>query len=160
MDFIDMGQLDARTEIEKGAIHSADVKGATVRLSNDFLELLNPISNALGLSRQAFMSKIIEVYAPQAFADYIAGYGGYVDNDAKDFFKKDIPSDLVPYLDAFVDKVNNIMIDDRAYIQGIKVLPKDDPAKLAYLHKQRRLLQQQYPDATFMAELPALEGDK
>lgn len=26
MDFQDMGQLDANSEIEKGAIHSADVK--------------------------------------------------------------------------------------------------------------------------------------
>ena len=43
MDFSSMGQLDAESEIEKGAIHSSDVKNATIRVSNDYLSCLTSL---------------------------------------------------------------------------------------------------------------------
>ena len=163
MDFRDMGQLDANSEIEKGAIHSADVKGATVRLSNDFLELLNVVAGEVGLSRQAFMSKVIETYAPQAVADYLAGYSSsiHAKANAHQFFERAaVEGEMKNHLDNFAGRVDNLMIDDRAYVEGVKALPKDNPAKLAYMHKERRIIQERFPDATFTTELPELEEQK
>lgn len=161
MDFKDMGQLDANSEIEKGAIHSADVKGATVRLSNDFLELLNVVAAEVGLSRQAFMSKVIESYAPQAVADYLAGYSTsiHAKESAHQFFEHAAVADEIKsHLGNFADRVDDLTIDKVAYIEGLKALKKDNPAKLAYMHKERRIIQERFPDASFMTELPPLEG--
>ena len=122
MDFQDMGQLDANSEIEKGAIHSADVKGATVRLSNDFLELLNVVAGEVGLSRQAFMSKVIETYAPQAVADYLAGYSSsiHAKANAHQFFERAaVEGEMKNHLDNFASRVDNLMIDDRAYVEKV-----------------------------------------
>lgn len=163
MDFSDMGQLDAHSEIEKGATHSSDVKGATVRLSNDFLELLNVVAGEVGLSRQAFMSKVIESYAPQAVADYIGGYSSSIhskDNAHKFFERAVVEGEMKNHLDNFASRVDNLIIDDRAYLEGVKALPKDNPAKLAYMHKERRIIQERFPDATFTTELPEIEEQK
>lgn len=164
MDFSDMGQLDANAEIQKGAVHSASVKGATVRLSDDFLELLNIIAGEVGLSRQAFMSKVIENFSAQAVADYLIGYSSSINTelDAQSFFADAAVDnkEMKNHLDRFANRVDDLMIDWLAYVEGVKALPQDNPKKLAYMHKQRRVIKERFPDATFEFDLPPLEEEK
>ena len=164
MDFSSMGQLDAESEIEKGAIHSSDVKNATIRVSNDYLELLNIIAGQLGLSRQAFMSKLVENYASQAVADYYMGYTGtFIDIPLNKLFEKatDNP-EMQGALQHFLKDVNFKVVWTRAANRGIHLMPLQEETKLRLKHLERAKLLELHGEGniSFPAELPPLPEEK
>ena len=72
MDFSDMGRVDAETEINKFSYEgSKDLITASIRLDANFLDMLSALSGTVGMARQPFMSRLIEVYAVDAIADCI-----------------------------------------------------------------------------------------
>lgn len=163
MDFSSMGQLDAESEIEKGAIHSSDVKNATIRVSNDYLELLNVVAGQLGLSRQSFMSKLIENYASQAVADYYMGYTNtFIDTPLEKLFEKATDdSEMKGALQHFLKDVNYKVTWGRAANRGIYLMPIEEETKLRLQHLERaKILELHGQDVTWSTELPPLPEDK
>ncbi|MDZ5288699.1 hypothetical protein [Helicobacter pylori] len=164
MDFSSMGKLDAQTEIEKGSIHSADVKNATIRISNDYLELLNIIAAQLGLSRQAFMSKLVENYASEAVAEYHLGYtSSFVDVPLESHFEKATDDkEMQERLDRFLKEVKYKETWIRAANRGIYLMPIEEETKLRLRHLERAKLEELHGkgNITFGAELPPLPEDK
>lgn len=159
MDFSSMGQLDAETEIEKGSIHSLDVKNATIRLSNDYLELLNVVSGQLGLSRQAFMSKLVENFAAEAVAEYYMGYtSSYIKVPLEKLFDNATTDKVMQErLNRFLKEVKRREIWMRAANRGISLMPLEEETKLRYKHMEReRLLELHGDDISFPVELPPL----
>lgn len=85
MDFSDMGRVDAETEINKFSYEgSKDIVSASIRLDSNFLDMLSALSSTVGMARQPFMSRIVEVYAIEAMVDYIHGYLGEFDIESTD----------------------------------------------------------------------------
>ena len=85
MDFSDMGRVDAETEINKFSYEgSKDLITASIRLDANFLDMLSALSGTVGMARQPFMSRLIEVYAVDAIADYVCGYLGVFSNEDTD----------------------------------------------------------------------------
>lgn len=164
MDFSSMGQLDAETEIEKGSIHSADVKNATIRVSNDYLDLLNVVAGQLGLSRQAFMSKLVENYASQAVADYYMGYtNSFIDTPLDKLFDKATDDkEMQGRLQHFLKDVNFKVVWGRAANRGIHLMPIEEETKLRLKHLERAKLLELHGEEniTFPVELPPLPEEK
>lgn len=136
MDFNTMGTFDAKSEVEKNGLGVlvGESKAATIRTTAPFLDLLTHVSEKMGISRQAFMSKLIEQLAAEAVADYLAGYAGYMqisDIDASIF--ADAPDNVdKELLAAFLEQVNHNLLLMRLNAAGIKALPDDNPLKEQY----------------------------
>lgn len=164
MDFSSMGRLTAQTEIEKGSIHTSDeVKNATIRVGENYLELLNIISGQLGLSRQAFMSKLVENYATEAVAEYYMGYtSDYIDVPLEKLFS-DATTDeaMQERLKRFLKEVKRKEIWFRASNRGIFLMPLEEETKLRYKHMEReQLVELHGENISFPADLPPLPEEQ
>ncbi len=93
MDFYDMGLLDIRSEAQKFGT-SGVLKSVSIRLEEDYAEFLNDVASTVGMTRQPFLSAVIENYAVSAVVDYIFGYNSYCtssDGDAIGSFFDSLP---------------------------------------------------------------------
>lgn len=136
MDFNTMGSSDAKSKIEKIGIDSSkgEVKTATIRTTAPFLDLLTHISEKMGISRQAFMSKLIEQMAAEAVADYLSGYAEYINtNDIDASMFADAPDSVDKELLAtFITQVENNLLRMRVNAEGVNALPDDNLLKIEY----------------------------
>lgn len=136
MDFNTMGTFDAKSEIEKNGLGvlAGESKAATIRTTAPFLDVLAHVSERMGISRQAFMSKLVEQLSAEAVADYLSGYADYMqvsDIDASIF--ADAPDNVdKELLAAFLEQVNHNLLRMRLNAEGIKALPDDNPLKEQY----------------------------
>jgi len=133
MDFNSMGSLDAQNEIKKSGIDTSkgELKAATIRTTAPFLDLLTHVAEKMGMSRQAFMSKLIEQMASQAVADYLAGYAGYMrldDIDGSMFLEgaDEVDNQL---LISFLKQVEDDLFQMHLNSEGFNALPDDNPIK-------------------------------
>ena len=154
MKFMNMGSADASHEVERFGTNTmkSEIKGATIRTTEDFLDLLNIVCAKAGFSRQAFMSKVVEEMSVQAIAEYLIGYGSYFGQEISvhDYFKGvEVPEKIKPEFDAFCEAIADYMIDQRAFTEGLKALDNDHPAKIAHKKKAQRDVLRQFPDAVF-----------
>jgi len=136
MDFNSMGSLDAQNEIRKFGIDTSkgELKAATIRTTAPFLDLLTHVSETMGVSRQSFMSKIIEQLSAEAVAEYLAGYADYTnikDIDAKMF--SNAPDNVdKELLKNFSEQVENNLLCMRLNAEGINALPDDNALKAEF----------------------------
>lgn len=136
MDFNSMGSLDAQNEIRKFGIDTSkgELKAATIRTTAPFLDLLTHVSETMGVSRQSFMSKIIEQLSAEAVAEYLSGYADYMnidDIDAKMFLNApdSVDKDL---LKNFSEQVENNLLRMRLNAVAVNALPDDNPLKAEF----------------------------
>lgn len=120
MSFVDMGNYERSVDMQKSLI-SGDVKGVTIRLDDGFLELLNDVSEKTGLSRQAFMSKVVKFYSAVALADYLISKNGY-NTSSLDLFGNDLKDDLK----SFCEHVDWLIAIERVERKAMVSLPKDN----------------------------------
>lgn len=132
-----MGSLDAQNEVKKSGIDTSkgELKSATIRTTAPFLDLLTHVAEKMGMSRQSFMSKLIEQMASEAVADYIVGYASYMgmeDIDGSMFLEG---SDAVDkeLLNKFIGQVNDNLLRMRLGSEGVNALSDDNPLKAEYL---------------------------
>lgn len=80
MSFSDLGYEKAELEIQKheekspAAVYS-EIKPFTTKAPAHVIESLDVLAEDFGLSRNAFVLKLLEVYLGHAFVDYQNGYG-------------------------------------------------------------------------------------
>lgn len=136
MDFSDMGSLDAQNKVKKSGIDisGGELKAATIRGTQPFLDLLTHVAETMGTSRQAFMSKIIEQKVAQAAAEYLAGYASYMrldDIDGSMFLEgaNEVDSQL---LNHFIEQVEDNLFQMKLDAEGFKALPSDHPLKVEH----------------------------
>nr|WP_181716684.1 hypothetical protein [Psychrobacter sp.] len=145
MDFNSMGSLDARSQVEKFGLDTSkgEVKTATIRTTAPYLDLLAHVSERMGVSRQAFMSKIIEQLAAEAVADYLAGYAEYMNiKDINASMFACAPDNIdVTLLSPFLRQVEDNLLRKRLNAEAINALPDDNPLKAEYL---QNILQNEY----------------
>lgn len=161
MDFASMGNIDAQAEIEKLGEHiSDDTKNVTIRVSETYTQLLGIFAERIGLSRQAFMSSIVEELASKAVAEYLIGYTGTFSPygmdriKAKEFFARTTPPDyLKDDFERFIQEVQDYITDFDLFLEATKKLPNDNPAKIEYRKKMRRMTLERFPDAVFSDEI-------
>ncbi len=139
MDFNSMGMSDARSEIDKISIHSSksELKTATIRTTGPFLDVLTHISEKMGISRQSFMSKLIEQLSAEAVADYLSGYADYMNIKDIDASMFSDASDNVDkkLLAEFIQQVENNLLRMRLNYEGVKALPDDNPFKSKFFNE-------------------------
>nr|WP_181717815.1 hypothetical protein [Psychrobacter sp.] len=139
MNFNSMGSMDAEHEVQKTGVDvsKGETKTATIRTSGAFLELLIHVSEKMGMSRQAFMSKLIEQKATEAVAEYLSGYASYMnieDIDASMF--ADVPDTVDPkLLKDFTNQVENNLLRMRLDAEAFNALDYNHPAKYKYTKK-------------------------
>lgn len=133
MDFSDMGSLDAQNEVKKSGIDTSkgELKAATIRGTAPFLDLLTHVAEKMGMSRQAFMSKLIEQKVAEAAAEYLSGYASYMrleDIDASMFLEDadEIDSQL---LNNFAKQVEDSLFQMQLSAEGFNALPDSNPLK-------------------------------
>lgn len=151
MDFSDMGSLDAQNEVKKSGIDTSkgELKSATIRGTTPFLDLLTHVAEKMGMSRQAFMSKLIEQMVAQAAADYLAGYASYMrfeDIDASMFLEgaDEIDNQL---LSNFTKQVEDNLFQMQLDAEGFKALPDDNPLKVKWTKDMNEKLGGKYVTA-------------
>ena len=136
MDFSNMGSLDAQNEIKKSGIDTSkgELKSATIRATAPFLDLLTHVAEKMGMSRQAFMSKLIEQMAPQAAADYLAGYASYMRLDDIDgsMFLEGADEVDEQLLNHFIEQVEDNLFQKQLDAEGFNALPDDNELKSKY----------------------------
>jgi len=144
MDFSDMGSFDAQNEIKKSGIDTSkgELKSATIRATAPFLDLLTHVAEVMGMSRQAFMSKLIEQMASQAAADYLAGYASYMRLDDIDgsMFLEGADSVDTQLLNNFIKQVEDNLFQMRLDAEGFKALPDDNPLKAKWVDNMKKRL--------------------
>lgn len=144
MDFSDMGSFDAQNEIKKSGIDTSkgELKSATIRATAPFLDLLTHVAEVMGMSRQAFMSKLIEQMASQAAADYLAGYASYMRLDDIDgsMFLEGADSVDTQMLNNFIKQVEDNLFQMRLDAEGFKALPDDNPLKAKWADNMKKRL--------------------
>lgn len=136
MDFSNMGSLDAQNEVKKSGIDTSkgELKSATIRATAPFLDLLTHVAETMGMSRQAFMSKLIEQMASQAAAEYLAGYASYMrldDIDGSMFLEgaNEVDNEL---LNHFIKQVEDNLFQMQLDSEGFNALPDDNELKAKY----------------------------
>ena len=136
MDFSNMGSLDAQNEIKKSGIDTSkgELKSATIRATAPFLDLLTNVAEKMGMSRQAFMSKLIEQMASQAAADYLAGYASYMRLDDIDgsMFLEGADEVDEQLLNHFIEQVEDNLFQKQLDAEGFNALPDDNELKSKY----------------------------
>lgn len=133
MEFSNMGSLDAQNEVKKSGIDTSkgELKSATIRGTQPFLDLLTHVAEKMGMSRQAFMSKLIEQTVAQAAAEYLSGYASYMrleDIDASMFLEgaDEVDNQL---LSNFTKQVEDNLFQMHLNSEGYNALPHDHPLK-------------------------------
>ena len=136
MDFSNMGSLDAQNEVKKSGIDTSkgELKSATIRATAPFLDLLTHVAEKMGMSRQAFMSKLIEQMASQAAADYLAGYASYMRLDDIDgsMFLEGADEVDEQLLNHFIEQVEDNLFQKQLDAEGFNALPDDNELKSKY----------------------------
>ena len=80
MSFSDLGYEKAELEIQQHeqqsplAVHS-EIKPFTTKAPVHVIEALDVVAEEFGMSRNAFVLKLLEVYLGSAYVDYQNGYG-------------------------------------------------------------------------------------
>ena len=103
MSFSDLGYEKAELEIQQHeqqsplAIHS-EIKPFTTKAPVHVIEALDLIAEDFGMSRNAFVLKLLEVYLGHAYVDYESSYGSVFGGDPQTF--------PVERLEALIKKVN------------------------------------------------------
>ena len=103
MSFSDLGYEKAQLEIQQHeqqsplAIHS-EIKPFTTKAPVHVIEALDLIAEDFGMSRNAFVLKLLEVYLGHAYVDYESSYGSVFGGDPQTF--------PVERLEALIKKVN------------------------------------------------------
>ena len=86
MSFSDLGYEKAQLEIQQHeqqsplAIHS-EIKPFTTKAPVHVIEALDTVAEEFGMSRNAFVLKLLEVYLGSAYVDYQNGYGHSFNED-------------------------------------------------------------------------------
>ena len=86
MSFSDLGYEKAQLEIQQHeeqsplAIHS-EIKPFTTKAPLHVIEALDTVAEEFGMSRNAFVLKLLEVYLGSAYVDYQNGYGDSFNED-------------------------------------------------------------------------------
>ena len=86
MSFSDLGYEKAQLEIQQHeeqsplAIHS-EIKPFTTKAPVHVIEALDTVAEEFGMSRNAFVLKLLEVYLGSAYVDYQNGYGDSFNED-------------------------------------------------------------------------------
>ena len=144
MDFSSMGSLDAQNEVKKSGIDTSkgELKSATIRATAPFLDLLTHVAETMGMSRQAFMSKLIEQMASQAAAEYLAGYASYMrldDIDGSMFLEgaNEVDNEL---LNHFIKQVEDNLFQMQLDAEGFNALPDDNPLKMKWVDDMNKKL--------------------
>lgn len=144
MDFSNMGSLDAQNEVKKSGIDTSkgELKSATIRATAPFLDLLTHVAETMGMSRQAFMSKLIEQMASQAAAEYLAGYASYMrldDIDGSMFLEgaNEVDNEL---LNHFIKQVEDNLFQMQLDAEGFNALPDDHPLKVKWVDAMNKKL--------------------
>lgn len=144
MDFSNMGSLDAQNEVKKSGIDTSkgELKSATIRATAPFLDLLTHVAETMGMSRQAFMSKLIEQMASQAAAEYLAGYASYMrldDIDGSMFLEgaNEVDNEL---LNHFIKQVEDNLFQMQLDAEGFNALPDDNPLKMKWVDDMNKKL--------------------
>lgn len=139
-----MGSLDAQNEVKKSGIDTSkgELKSATIRATAPFLDLLTHVAETMGMSRQAFMSKLIEQMASQAAAEYLAGYASYMrldDIDGSMFLEgaNEVDNEL---LNHFIKQVEDNLFQMQLDAEGFNALPDDHPLKVKWVDAMNKKL--------------------
>ena len=103
MSFSDLGYEKAQLEIQQHeqqsplAIHS-EIKPFTTKAPVHVIEALDLIAEDFGMSRNAFVLKLLEVYLGHAYVDYQSSYGSVFGGDPQTF--------PIERLETLIKKVN------------------------------------------------------
>lgn len=103
MSFSDLGYEKAELEIQQHeqqsplAVHS-EIKPFTTKAPVHVIEALDIVAEEFGMSRNAFVLKLLEVYLGSAYVDYQNGYGVPFNEDPHAF--------PVSQLEKLIEKAN------------------------------------------------------
>ena len=103
MSFSDLGYEKAQLEIQQHeqqsplAIYS-EIKPFTTKAPVHVIEALDLIAEDFGMSRNAFVLKLLEVYLGHAYVDYESSYGSVFGGDPQTF--------PIERLEALIKKAN------------------------------------------------------
>lgn len=80
LSFYEAGHAKAEQDINSHeqnplAILHTEIKPFTTKVPAHMLESLDIVASGLNMTRNAFVTKLIELYLPQAFTEYSLGYG-------------------------------------------------------------------------------------
>ena len=160
MDFASMGNIDAQAEIEVGRTYQRRYQKCHYSGKWNLHATIRHFAERDGLSRQAFMSSIVEELASKAVAEYLIGYTGTFSPygmdriKAKEFFARTTPPDyLKDDFERFIQEVQDYITDFDLFLEATKKLPNDNPAKIEYRKKMRRMTLERFPDAVFSGEI-------
>ena len=86
MSFLDLGYEKAQLEIQQHEEQSplaiqSEVKPFTTKAPVHVIEALDTVAEEFGMSRNAFVLKLLEVYLGSAYVDYQNGYGDSFNED-------------------------------------------------------------------------------
>ena len=86
MSFSDLGYEKAQLEIQQHEEQSplaiqSEVKPFTTKAPVHVIEALDTVAEEFGMSRNAFVLKLLEVYLGSAYVDYQNGYGDSFNED-------------------------------------------------------------------------------
>lgn len=106
LSFYDLGHAKAEQDIDSHESNpfsslSSEIKGFTTKVPAHVLESIDFIASSLNMNRNAFVSKLIELYLPAAFSDYSIGYGRAFNQSEKTDLDL-VLTDLDEYLDRSV----------------------------------------------------------
>ena len=113
MSFSDLGYEKAELEIQQHeqqsplAIHS-EIKPFTTKAPVHVIEALDTVAEEFGMSRNAFVLKLLEVYLGSAYVDYQNGYGIPFNEDRHTF--------PVSQLEKLIEKAN-LSLEAQEYLQ-------------------------------------------
>jgi hypothetical protein len=113
MSFSDLGYEKAELEIQQHeqqsplAIHS-EIKPFTTKAPVHVIEALDTVAEEFGMSRNAFVLKLLEVYLGSAYVDYQNGYGVPFNEDPHVF--------PVSQLEKLIEKANP-SVEAQEYLQ-------------------------------------------
>ena len=113
MTFSDLGYQKAQLEIQQQEENSplsvqSEVKPFTTKAPVHVIEALDTVAEEFGMSRNAFVLKLLEFYLGSAYVDYQNGYGIPFNEDRHTF--------PVSQLEKLIEKAN-LSLEAQEYLQ-------------------------------------------
>ena len=113
MTFSDLGYQKAQLEIQQQEENSplavqSEVKPFTTKAPVHVIEALDTVAEEFGMSRNAFVLKLLDVYLGSAYVDYQNGYGIPFNEDRHTF--------PVSQLEKLIEKAN-LSLEAQEYLQ-------------------------------------------
>ena len=113
MTFSDLGHEKAQLEIQQQEENSplsvkSEVKPFTTKAPVHVIEALDTVAEEFGMSRNAFVLKLLEFYLGSAYVDYQNGYGIPFNEDRHTF--------PVSQLEKLIEKAN-LSLEAQEYLQ-------------------------------------------